>query len=85
MPVSDAPVILNSSVSRPIASRESLIKSSVSINPHSSVGGFNSPPHVGGKRMNDSIAAAAQQNNAAMEAATQNQVLFNTVYFPANN
>jgi len=37
------------------------------------------------QRMNDSIAAAAQQNNAAMEAATQNQVLFNTVYFPANN
>ena len=37
------------------------------------------------QRMNDSIAAAAQQNNAAMEAATQNEVLFNTVYFPANN
>jgi hypothetical protein len=37
------------------------------------------------QRMNDTIAAAAQQNNAAMEAATQNQVLFNTVYFPANN
>jgi len=37
------------------------------------------------QRMNDANAAAAQQNNAAMEAATQNEVLFNTVYFPANN
>ena len=36
------------------------------------------------QRMNDTNAAAQQQNNAAMEAATQNEVLFNTVYFPAN-
>jgi hypothetical protein len=37
------------------------------------------------QRMNDANAAAAQQNNAAMEAATQTEVLFNTVYFPPNN
>jgi hypothetical protein len=29
--------------------------------------------------------AATDQNNAAMAAATQNEVLFNTVYFPPNN
>jgi hypothetical protein len=37
------------------------------------------------QRMNDTIAAAAEQNNEASAAATQNEVLFNTVYFPANN
>jgi len=37
------------------------------------------------QRMNDANAAATAQNNAAMEAATQTQVLFNTVYFPPNN
>jgi hypothetical protein len=37
------------------------------------------------QRTNDANAAATAQNNAAMEAATQNQVLFNTVYFPPNN
>jgi hypothetical protein len=37
------------------------------------------------QRTNDANAAATQQNNAAMEAATQTEVLFNTVYFPPNN
>jgi hypothetical protein len=37
------------------------------------------------QRINDANAAATAQNNAAMEAATQTEVLFNTVYFPPNN
>jgi hypothetical protein len=37
------------------------------------------------QRTNDANAAATEQNNAASAAATQTEVLFNTVYFPANN
>jgi hypothetical protein len=37
------------------------------------------------QRTNEANAAATDQNNAAMAAATQTEVLFNTVYFPPNN
>ena len=37
------------------------------------------------QRTNAANAAAQDQVNAAAAAATQNMVLFNTVYFPANN
>jgi hypothetical protein len=37
------------------------------------------------QRTTDANNAATDQNNAAMAAATQTEVLFNTVYFPPNN
>jgi hypothetical protein len=60
--------------------------SSVSSDPTPSAPAYSNQDMLNDlQRMNDANAAATEQNNAAMAAATQTEVLFNTVYFPPNN
>jgi hypothetical protein len=60
--------------------------SSVSSDPTPSAPAYSNQDMLNDiQRMNDANAAATEQNNAAAAAATQTEVLFNTVYFPANN
>ncbi len=60
--------------------------SSVSSDPTPSAPAYSNQDMLNDlQRTIDANNAATDQNNAAMAAATQTEVLFNTVYFPPNN